>query len=128
MYQRQLSFGEAVSRALNLYCCFTGRASRSEYWWWVLFTAIIGVAVSVLCAIFGLGQNATSIVSGIISLFFLLPGLGLAWRRLHDIGRGGGWYFIGLVPVVGWIFLLVWFCQQSEPGDNRFGPEPNMVS
>ena len=133
MYQYTVTFGEAISRAFSKYCCFTGRASRSEFWWFFLFSWLIGM----ICG-FGTGMfkivinpNASdplgeSMFSIVIGLIFLLPSLGLAWRRLHDIGKGGGWYVIGLIPIIGQILLIIWFCRGSEPGDNRFGPVPNM--
>lgn len=71
--------------------------------------------------------NIFGIIMLIYSLAILLPTLGLIWRRLHDIGKAGGWYFIGLIPVVGAIVLIVWFCQASEPTENRFGPVPNLA-
>lgn len=61
------------------------------------------------------------------SLINLLPSLGLIWRRLHDIGKAGGWYFLWLIPLVGGIILIVWFCNESEPKENRFGQIPNLV-
>jgi uncharacterized membrane protein YhaH (DUF805 family) len=65
---------------------------------------------------------ALSVIAVVISLALFLPTLAVTWRRLHDIGKSGGWFFIGLVPLVGWILLLVWFCRDSQPGENRFGP------
>ncbi len=126
MYQRQVSFGEAVNRAIaQNYCNFSGRSSRSEYWWYVLFTAIISCGVSL---IFSGNQTTMSIISGIVNLVLLLPGLGLCVRRLHDTNRSGWWILIGFIPVVGWILLIVWFCQDSQRGPNQYGPEPNLVA
>lgn len=123
--QRQVSFGEAIKRAIvENYCNFQGRASRSEYWWYCLFTFLLGLCVTF---IFG-NDTAGQVISGIVSLALLLPGLGLVWRRLHDIGKAGGYYFFVLIPLVGWIILIVWLCKPSEPQANRFGPEPNMVN
>lgn len=124
MYQRQVTFQEAVQRAFQNYCCFQGRASRSEFWWFALFAFLCGAVCSVIGGI--LGETLGNILSGLVSLALLLPNLGLAWRRLHDIGRAGGWYFIGLVPLVGWILLIVWFAKDSEMQPNRFGPVPNV--
>lgn len=125
MYQRQVPFGEAIQKAFNNYCNFNGRASRSEYWWFVLFTAIISYVCQNI-AMFAHSQVLSYVFSGIITLAFLLPSLGICWRRLHDTGRAGGWYFIGLIPIVGWILLIVWFCQPSQPEANRFGDVPNV--
>ncbi len=126
MYQRQVSFGEAIKRAIVLnYCNFSGRASRSEYWWYVLFTAILSGIISL---IFAGSQNALTIVSGIVNLILLLPGLGLCVRRLHDTNRSGWWLLIGLIPLAGWIVLIIWYCQDSQRGDNQYGPEPNIAA
>ncbi|MDE5586448.1 MAG: DUF805 domain-containing protein [Muribaculaceae bacterium] len=125
MYQRQVSFKEAVERAiLQNYCNFSGRASRSEYWWYVLFTAILGFVITV---VFCWSENAVSIVSGIVNLALLLPGLGLCVRRLHDIGKSGWWIFLALIPLIGAIILIVWYCKDSQMQPNEYGPVPNMV-
>lgn len=125
MYQRQVTFKEAVERAiLQNYCNFSGRASRSEYWWYVLFTAILGFVIAV---VFSWSENALSIVSGLVNLALLLPGLGLCVRRLHDIGKSGWWLFLALIPLIGAIILIVWYCKDSQMQPNEYGPVPNMV-
>lgn len=125
MYQRQVSFKEAVEKALKEnYCNFSGRASRSEFWWFYLFTLILGVAVDI---VFCWSQNAMNVASGLIGLALLLPNLGIAVRRLHDIGKSGWWIFISLIPIVGWILLIVWYCKDSQMQPNEYGPVPNMV-
>ncbi len=106
-----MSFGTAISTCFQKYATFSGRATRAEFWWWQLFTTLVGLATFWI-----------PFVGFIISLAFLIPNLAVAWRRLHDIGKAGGWYFIGLIPLVGWIFMLIWYCTKSEPFDNRFGP------
>lgn len=68
-----------------------------------------------------------NIVTGIVNLTLLLPSLGLAVRRLHDIGKSGWWIFISLIPIIGWILLIVWYCQDSQMEPNQYGPVPNMV-
>ncbi len=125
MYQRQVTFKEAVERALMLnYCNFSGRASRSEFWWYSLFTFILSAAISI---VFCWSQNAMNIITGLVNLALLLPSLGLAVRRLHDIDKSGWWIFISLIPVVGWILLIVWYCKDSQMEANEYGPVPNMV-
>lgn len=138
MYQKQVTFGEAVRRAFSSYCKFYGRASRSEYWWFFLFNFIICMTLMIGHLIsnpyIGMSGTNSSSFDAFTALYYtwclivMLPGLGLSWRRLHDIGKGGGWYFIGLIPIVGGIILIVWFCKDSEPIDNRFGPVPNIVN
>lgn len=124
-YQRQLAFGEAVERALKFnYCNFSGRAARSEYWWVVLFSALVSVAVSVA---FFWSDTLEMIVSCLFSLYMLLPMLGLGVRRLHDTGRSGWWLLIGFIPLVGQLILIYFMILDSTPGVNKWGDVPNMV-
>ncbi len=119
MYQRQLTFGEAVKLALTTnYCNFNGRSSRSEFWWYFLFTFILGTI---------LGFLVSNTIVSIISLLLLLPGLGLAVRRLHDIDKSGWWVLISLIPLVGGIILIVWAAKDSQPTPNQYGPVPNLA-
>ena len=86
MYQYQVSFSQAVRMAFDSYCRFQGRSSRSEYWWWVLFVAILSFCIGIIEGILGFSMTAVQTTSGILSLVLFLPGLGLSVRRLHDIG------------------------------------------
>lgn len=123
MEQRQVTFVDAIKMALQQnYCNFDGRSSRSEYWWFSLFTFILNGALSL---IFGDGTLGI-IISGVVGLALLLPGLGLCVRRLHDTNRSGWWYLLVLVPLVGWIILIVWFVKPSDPTPNQYGPVPNV--
>ncbi len=116
---------DAVRSAFRQYGGFRGRARRSEYWWFTRFTVVLSVATSVLDrALFGTGLGQTGVLSALATLAVLVPGLALAWRRLHDTGRSGLWNLIALVPVVGWVVVLVFVLQDSEPGADRFGPSP----
>ena len=127
MYQLQVSFGEAVKRALTVnYCNFSGRSSRSEYWWFVLLNMIIGFVFNILTA--ATGSEVFPVLSLIVSLILFLPGLGLAVRRLHDIDKSGWWLFIALIPLVGAILLIVWFAKDSDQYDNRYGEVPNLAT
>ncbi|MCM1377884.1 MAG: DUF805 domain-containing protein [Clostridium sp.] len=124
MFQRQLSFSEAVNRALAVnYCNFSGRASRSEYWWFALFCIIASAVIGI---VFSFSNTLEAIVSSIVSLALLLPGLGLSVRRLHDIGKSGVWILVGLIPIVGQIFLIIWYCTPSQTAPNEYGPVPNV--
>ena len=107
---------------LEKYADFSGRARRSEYWSFAICTGVISGVLNILYQ--STNANFFNILGGLFGLAVLVPGLAVAWRRLHDIGKKGTWYFIGLIPVVGWILLIVWFCKDSEPGDNEFGPNP----
>lgn len=123
MQQRQVTFQEAVKSGFNKYCCFTGRASRSEYWWWILFSFIVGVIVG---AIFG-DSTFGRVFSTLVSLCLFLPGLGLSVRRLHDIGKSGWWVLIYFIPVVGVVLFIIWGIKDSDPTPNAYGPVPNLV-
>lgn len=127
MYQYQVSFSQAVRMAFDSYCRFQGRSSRSEYWWWVLFVAILSFCIGIIESILGFSMTAVQTTSGILSLVLLLPGLGLSVRRLHDINKSGWWILLGLIPVVGAIVLIIWFAQNSQMQDNQYGPVPNMA-
>ena len=125
MYQRQVPFVEAVKMALQQnYCNFSGRSSRSEYWWFWLFEILLSF---ILTCIFG-GGTAGTIVSGVFGLAILLPSLGVAVRRMHDIGRSGWWILINLIPFVGLVIWIVWCCKDSEMHPNQYGPVPNVVA
>lgn len=95
------------------YATFAGRARRSEFWWPMLFNFILGsilAFIPILAVLFGVAV--------------LIPNLAIVSRRLHDTGRAFGWYFIGMVPLVGCILLIIWWAQEGQPGQNRFGDNP----
>lgn len=125
MNQYQVPFVDAVKRAVTLnYCNFNGRSSRSEYWWYALAVAILNVVIS---TVLSGSPSVMQAVSGVITLGLLLPGLGLAVRRLHDINKSGWYLLLALIPIVGAIILIVWFCKESEPQTNQYGPVPNVA-
>ncbi len=110
------------------YINFQGRARRKAYWMFVLFNIIAAVLVGMLDSVLGLGgESGYGPISGLYSLAVFLPGLALAVRRLHDTGRTGWWMLIGLIPLIGWIVLLVFFVQDSQPGSNQYGPNPKGI-
>ena len=121
-----MSFQDAVRVCLTQkYVDFSGRARRSEYWYFVLFGIIVSVVAGVIDGILGTRNTLGSygLIGGLASLALLLPNLGVGARRLHDTGRSGWWLLIGLVPLIGWIVLIVFFVQDSQP-DNQYGPNP----
>jgi uncharacterized membrane protein YhaH (DUF805 family) len=123
-----MSFTAAIKSVLNQYLGFAGRARRSEYWWWTLFTVLLGIVAAVLDSVLGTkvgdGVGSTGIIALVVNLLLLLPSLAVLARRLHDTDRSGWWILIGLVPLVGAIVLLVFTVSDSKPGANRFGPSP----
>lgn len=116
---RKIGFGEAVHNFFAQYADFSGRATRSEYWYAILFTFLVDLAISMVCGLFF--ERLEVLASLIFALVTLVPGLAVSWRRLHDIGKSGGWYFISLIPLVGGIILLVFCCTGSDD-DNEYGP------
>ncbi|MCQ2452050.1 MAG: DUF805 domain-containing protein [Oscillospiraceae bacterium] len=116
----KLVWANFLDVVVNRYVCFEGRAGRKEYWLFFLFN----FAVSVVLGILGRGAGIFTVIDGLYSLAVLLPGLGLTWRRLHDIGKSGLCILLGLIPVVGWIIVLVYVIKPSEPVANTYGPVP----
>jgi uncharacterized membrane protein YhaH (DUF805 family) len=124
-----MTFGEAVKSVLGKYATFTGRASRSEYWYFILFVVILDIVLNILdvgvlhTAMITAAGTQVGILSGIAGLVLLLPSLGVAVRRLHDVGRSGWWLLLGLT-VIGGLVLLYWYVQPGTSGQNDYGPDP----
>ncbi len=118
-----MSFSEAISSGFKNYAVFSGRATRPAFWWFYLFTLIVGIAISVIEGAMGSSgiMGGLGIISFIWFLGVFLPTLGLVIRRLHDADHSGWWWFIGLVPLVGVIVLIVFWATPGTQGDNRFG-------
>ncbi|KQQ94319.1 hypothetical protein ASF62_09355 [Leifsonia sp. Leaf325] len=133
------SFGQAISRFWSKYATFSGRASRSEFWWSYLFLVIISTVLYILLFVGitsgGVTTDATTgaavlnpspfgiimtIVYVVWGLAVLVPTLAISWRRLHDTNRSGGFWFLGLIPLVGGIIVLVFFILESDPAGARF--------
>jgi uncharacterized membrane protein YhaH (DUF805 family) len=104
---------------LRNYVQFHGRARRKEYWLFGLFSAIISILLSVIGTLIHFKY-----LNSLYSLAVFLPTLAVTIRRLHDIGRKGWWVLIGLIPLIGWIILIVFYCLDSQPGTNKYGPNP----
>ncbi|TNB55062.1 DUF805 domain-containing protein [Campylobacter helveticus] len=118
-----MNFTQAVSVGLTKLFCFQGRTSRSEFWWFVLFLTIVSFILRLPLfflspdSIFYLSYDAiTSLVVGIV-------GIAIATRRLHDIDKSGWWQLLNLIPLIGFIVLLCWFCEKGTDGENRFGAD-----
>jgi uncharacterized membrane protein YhaH (DUF805 family) len=101
------------------YANFNGRARRQEFWMYVLFYFIFAVVLSIVTGLIGLG-----FLVNIYSLALLVPSLSVGARRLHDTGKSGWWQLIGLIPLIGIIVLIVFWAQDSTPGENQYGPNP----
>jgi uncharacterized membrane protein YhaH (DUF805 family) len=120
-----MSFAAAVSSVFRQYATFTGRARRSEFWWFALFAALVSTALDFLDAAVFPDQThdiAGGPLGGIFQVAILLPSVAVGARRLHDTDRSGWWQLIGLVPLVGIVALIVFWVQDGHHGENRFGP------
>ena len=120
-----MTFSDAVSMAFAKYATFSGRARRSEYWFFTLFQ-LIAIVVSYLVMMI---VPIVGILLYIVVVFgTFIPHLSVSVRRLHDIDRSGWFILVGLIPFVGWIFLLIWFCTEGTLGANRYGDNPKAVA
>jgi uncharacterized membrane protein YhaH (DUF805 family) len=117
-----MNFRQAIKSGFSHYVTFSGRAARSEYWYWVLFCSV-GSFVTIILDIAILGYGNVSPLTDIFNLVLLLPSFAVGARRLHDIDRTAWWLLLWLTGV-GFILLVVWFCFRGTPGPNRFGPDP----
>lgn len=112
-------------KVLKNYIGFGGRARRKEYWMFVLISFVLAGVLSIIDKILGWERaGGEGVLTSIYGLLVLLPGLAVQFRRLHDTDRSAWWLLIWLIPVIGWLVILVFNCQSGTPGDNRFGPDP----
>ena len=121
-----LTFAEAVQTCFSKYATFSGRARRSEYWYFSLFCILVSFALGVVGnMIFGTPENGgNNMLQSIFSIAVLIPSLSVSWRRLHDIGKSGAWWLLNLIPLIGQIILIYFACKDSEPGENQYGMSP----
>ena len=113
---------------VDKYASISGRANRTEFWVWQLFNLVLNIVLGVLSlALSSIGEGAVyvgGVLSVIVALALIIPNICVAVRRLHDTGRGGGWWFIIFVPLVGAIWFLVLMRLPGESQSNRFGEVP----
>ncbi|BBF81857.1 DUF805 domain-containing protein [Asticcacaulis excentricus] len=124
-----MGFVEAVKSGLKNYVTFSGRATRSEFWWFALFQFIV-ILVPAMLSISERADGSFGIFSTLqllISLGLFLPSLALSFRRLHDTNRSAWWLLISLVPLIGGIVLLVFYCLKGTEGPNKYGGGPTVA-
>ena len=124
-----MDFTTAVRTCFSKYATFSGRARRSEFWWFALFNFLANIALSVVDGvIFGFGHGMMGgggqPLSGLYSLAVLLPSLAVAARRLHDTGRSGWWLLLIFIPLIGILVLIWWYATEGDEGPNEYGPDP----
>jgi uncharacterized membrane protein YhaH (DUF805 family) len=106
-----------VRSGFDHYTDIQGRASRSAFWYWALFQFAVFVAAEIVGAVIG-----TPIIYYLAVLALFLPSICVSVRRLQDTNRSGWWILIGIIPIIGWIVLIVFYVQESDPGTNDYGP------
>lgn len=111
---------QAVGNCFSNYVTFSGRATRSEYWWFTLFNLLAGFVLGMVQAAMGLQFG----LADLYALAAILPGVAVTSRRLHDVGRSGWWQLLIFVPLIGAIVLLVWLVSKGEYGTNSWGEDP----
>lgn len=104
-----MTFTESITTCFQKYATFDGIASRSEFWWFVLCQFLVNAVLSVVSSKLGM----------VASLVFLVPSIAVACRRLHDTDRSGWLQLLGLIPIIGWIVLIIFYAQEGKA--NRYG-------
>ena len=124
--EEEMTFSEAVRICFSKYATFTGRASRSEYWWFVWFFFLVILFFAFITILFVREEWSFYLVSALsllCTLAIVVPGVAVGVRRLHDIGKSGWWLLISFIPYIGAFYLLYLSCKKSAP-DNEYGKTP----
>ena len=110
----------------NNYTNFSGRARRSEYWYFILFYYIISILAVDLDNLLGLAMEMIGygLITTLVALAHIIPSFALTVRRLHDVGKSGWFYFIAFIPFIGAIWLIVLFCTEGDQEENKYGANP----
>ena len=124
-----VSLAGAIVLGFQRYFDFSGRSSRSEYWWWALFVTIAGVVLTYADILIGTysADTESGLIASIFGLVTLIPGIAVGVRRLHDINKTGWWmlfavlfFWLLLIPI---LLLLYWATRPGDQGGNKYGPE-----
>lgn len=119
-----MSFMQAVKSAFANFFTLTGRAPRSEYWYFVLFCILGSFALGLVDGIVFGAALGLAPLSTAFALLTFIPSIALAFRRLHDLDKSGWWLLLSFVPVIGWLVLLYFMIKRGTVGPNSFGPDP----
>ena len=120
-----MGFQDAVRTVFSKYATISGRASRSEYWWWILFVVLAQIALGIVDSVlFGSSVESPGFLGGIFALAVFLPSICVAGRRLHDRDMSAWWLLLYLIPLIGFLVLLYFYVTKGTDGPNRFGPDP----
>ncbi len=115
-----VTFKEAIVRCFKKYVVFSGRASRAEYWYFILFIYGSAFLLGLLMGLIGVSESGSDSMAGILQLAVFLPSIAVATRRLHDTGRSGWWQLIVLTGI-GFFVLLYWLIKAGDEGENEYG-------
>ena len=116
-----MSFASSIKICFSKYAVFSGRASRSEYWWFALFLFIAGIVTSIIdVMIMGYSSENFGPINAIFSVITFLPGLAVGARRLHDIDKSGWWQLL-VFTIIGIILLVIWFATAGGNKKNKYG-------
>lgn len=119
-----MDFQTAVRTCFQKYVTFSGRAARSEFWWFTLFIFIASIVLGLIDGILVGFDNPLSPLSNLFALATFLPGLAVTSRRLHDYDKSAWWMLLILIPIIGWLVLLYWEVQKGTDGPNQYGNDP----
>ncbi len=122
---QMMSFNDAVTNCLfNNYIGFDGRASRSEFWFWLLFTFVAGMITGIIDGfVFGWEVEDPMWITDVFSLIIFLPGLAVNVRRLHDVGQSG-WWVLSAILVLPILLLFYWAIIEGDANPNEYGEVP----
>jgi uncharacterized membrane protein YhaH (DUF805 family) len=110
-----MDFKQAVTICLRKYADFSGRAGRPEFWWFMLFTIIVGIVTGMI----------NDYLAALVNLALLLPSLAVGARRFHDVDKSGWFQLVWLIPLLGWAIAIYFLAQPSSPS-NRYGTGPDL--
>jgi uncharacterized membrane protein YhaH (DUF805 family) len=120
-----MGFGESIKHVFGNLTNFSGRASRSEFWWFYLFIVIVAAVLSIIASATGASSGSGGgVITFIIYVIVILAILSVSVRRLHDSNKSGWLILLNLLPCIGPIILIIFWVQPSTEGDNRHGPRP----
>ena len=118
--EKNYGFVDWAMKCLKNYVNFSGRARRKEYWYFYLFQILVGLIIGIILGIAGISDQSMDVLSGLLSLAFLLPTLAVGVRRLHDVNRSGWWMLIAFT-IIGLIPLFIWAVSETKPEPNQWG-------
>ena len=115
-----MTFTQAIASGFRRYFDFTTRSSRSEYWWWTLFSILASAVATIFDEVL---FNGAPILDTLNAIVLFIPGVTVAVRRLHDTDRSGWWFLIAFT-IIGILLLIYWYVQPGTAGSNRYGYDP----